>query len=73
MEVFLVVVIPLVIALIVCFILKAQLNSVHTSTAAAYATEEGLDLQVREDRFTHSTQTRRKIESSSGNRAHARR
>ncbi len=47
--------------------LKASMNSVHKGgSAASYATNEGLQLTVRGDYFLFNTQTRRKIERSSG-------
>lgn len=47
--------------------LKESMNSVHKGgSAATYATNEGLQLTVRGDYFLYNTQTRRKIESSSG-------
>lgn len=42
-----------VISLIICFVVMAQLNTVQTENASAYATEQGLDLRVRTDRMTH--------------------
>lgn len=52
-------VISLVIALIVVFVLKAQLRSVAQETNAAnYIDEDGLNLTKRYDRFTHQTRTR---------------
>ncbi len=59
-------VISCVIALIVCLILKAQLRSVHKGTSATeYMDAESFDLQIQQDRYTHTTRVRRKIESSS--------
>ena len=52
-----------VIALIVCLILKLRMRSVRRQTEArAYVTPEGLHLTRRDDIFTHTTVTRRKIE-----------
>lgn len=51
-----------IIAGIVCFIFYRQMKSVHQGTTAFnYLTEDALKLTVREDRFMHSTQVRRKI------------
>lgn len=56
-------VISCVIALIVCLILKRKMRSVRRQTEArAYVTPEGLHLTQREDVYTHTTTTRRKIE-----------
>lgn len=56
-------VIACVIALIVCLILKAKMRSVHRQTEArAYVTPAGLHLTRRDDVYTHTTTTRRKIE-----------
>lgn len=56
-------VISCVIALIVCLILKAKMRSVRRQTEArAYVTPEGLHLTRRDDVYTHTTTTRRKIE-----------
>lgn len=57
--------IPCIIALIVCLILKSQMRSVRKQTADAYISPEGLDLRIREDRFLYNTVTRRRIETSS--------
>ena len=52
-------VIGLVVALIVVFVLKAQLRSVAQETNAAnYIDKDGLNLSKRYDRFTHRTRTR---------------
>ncbi len=52
-----------VIALIVCLILKLKMRSVRRQTEArAYVTPEGLHLTRRDDVYTHTTTTRRKIE-----------
>ncbi len=56
-------VISCVIALIVCLILKMKMRSVHRQTEArAYVTPAGLHLTRRDDVYTHTTTTRRKIE-----------
>lgn len=59
----------MLVALIVCLILKAKMRTVHRQVeAASYATGTGLKVTRHDDRFTHTTQTRTKIEreSSSG-------
>lgn len=56
-------VISCVIALAVCLILKMKMRSVRRQTEArAYVTPEGLHLTRRDDVYTHTTTTRRKIE-----------
>ena len=56
-------VVSCVIALIVCLILKLKMRSVRRQTEArAYVTPEGLHLTRRDDVYTHTTTTRRKIE-----------
>lgn len=59
--------IPLIIAFIVCFALKAKMKSVHTATGAAfYAVPGSMDLMAATDIFTHTTESRVRIESDSG-------
>ena len=59
--------IPLIIAFIVCFALKAKMKSVHTATEAAfYAVPGSMDLMAATDIFTHTTETRVRIESDRG-------
>ena len=61
-------VISCVIALIVCLILKWKMRSVRRQTEArAYVTLEGLHLTRRDDVYTHTTVTRRKIERDNDN------
>ena len=63
------VVVPLVIALIVCSTFKAQMKTAREATRAdAYEVPQSLKLHVREDRFTHRTESRTVIESDSGSR-----
>lgn len=59
-----IVIICMVISIIVCLILKAQLRSVRTENASAYATPQGLDLHVKTDRFTHVTRHVTRVASS---------
>ena len=50
-------------------VLKRKMRTVHKNVEAdAYVTEDGLRLTEEEDRYTHTTETRTKIqkESSSG-------
>ncbi len=61
------------VALIVCLYWKGQMKSVRKgSDARAYMVADSNRLRVREDRFTHATQVRRRIEqhtSSGGGRS----
>lgn len=59
-----------VLATIVCLALKAGMKSVRGGrTAAGYMDQSAACLTKRNDRFTHSTQTRRVIQSSSPSRS----
>lgn len=55
--------IALVIAAVVCAVLKGQMKTVHKGTSAA-SYGENLGLTEQLDQFTHRTETRRKIEST---------
>ena len=58
--------IGLLLALIVCQLLKMKMRSVYRQAeASAYVTADGLQLTRREDVFTHTTTARRKIERKS--------
>lgn len=58
--------VSLVIALVVCLILKAQMKSVRRQTAAnQYILGGGVKLTAQYDHFSHSTETRRRLESKS--------
>ena len=62
-----VILISIVIAFIVCGILKHQMKSVFKKVEAdTYTTDEGLTLTGCRDLYTHTTTTRTKISSSSG-------
>ena len=51
------------VALVICLSLKGMMKSVRRSARAdIYVTEEGLNLTEQVDRYTHTTETRRKIE-----------
>ena len=55
-----------VVALIVCFFLMAQMKSARRQTSAsAYVAGAGARFRAREDRYTHSTETRVKIKTES--------
>lgn len=58
--------IALVIAGIVCVVLVLQMKSVAKKTTAGAYAVGGLQLTGHYDRFTHRTETRRKIETNSG-------
>lgn len=64
-----VVFVPLLLALIVCSAFKAQMKTAREQTRAdEYLVPHSMDLHVRQDRFTHRTETRTRIESNSGSR-----
>ena len=55
--------IGIAVALVICLSLKGMMKSVRRSARAdIYVTEEGLNLTEQVDRYTHTTETRRKIE-----------
>lgn len=57
---------PAFIVLFICSGIAAQLNSVHTAAEAkTYAVPRSLNVRRQSDRFTHTTETRVKIESDS--------
>ncbi len=61
------VLLALIISLVVCFILKAGMQSVaEKSEADAYISQDGVNFTVREDYFTHATESRVTVERSSG-------
>lgn len=50
----------------ICFLLLRSMKSVHQKKEAdVYLTEGGLHLTQQYDQYTHTTETRRKIEKSS--------
>ncbi len=58
-------VIGTVMALIVCTVLKSRMKTaVKATSASAYVAPSGVQLQVRDDVYTHTTRTQRKIEKS---------
>ena len=62
------------VALMICLMLKIKMKSVRKGAEAdAYVTAEGLNLTERYDRYTHTTETRRKIsnDSDSGSSDHS--
>lgn len=60
------VVISCAVALVVCLILKAKMKSVHRKVEAqTYITADGLALTDSYDRYTHTTESRRRIEKKS--------
>lgn len=54
---------PLLTALIVCSVFRAQMKSVRRQSADAYITGSRLDLYESEDRYLRTTTERRKIET----------
>lgn len=64
-----VIVAPLLIALTVCSSFKAQMKTAKAKTEADdYIVPRSMDLRVKEDIFTHRTESRTRIESDSGSR-----
>lgn len=60
---------PLLIALIVCSAFRAQMKTAHEKTQADdYLVPRSMDLRVKEDLFTHRTESRTRIETDSGSR-----
>ena len=58
--------IPLLVALITCSVFKAQMKTAKEQTRAdEYLVPHSMDLRIRDDRFTHRTETRTVIESDS--------
>lgn len=50
---------------LICFGLVSLQKSVHKKTGASdYITEEGVHISHASDRFTHTTQTRRKLQNN---------
>ena len=61
---FLIILIPLVLALVVCLILMAQMKTANRKTEAGdYMVQGGTDMRVVQDIFTHRTVTRQVIQS----------
>ena len=54
-----------VISIIICLLLLLKMHTVHQKTEANDYVSEKLKLSRKEDRYTHTTQTRRKIERES--------
>lgn len=53
------------ISALICFVLVSLQKSVHKKTGASdYITEEGVHISHASDRFTHTTQTRRKLQTN---------
>ena len=62
-----VVLLPMLIALIVCSVFKSQMKTARLATRAdEYLVPHSMNLRIKEDRFTHRTESRTKIESNSG-------
>jgi len=60
--------VPCLIALVVCLIFRYQMKTARKQThAQAYMVDGSAKIQLQQDLYTHSTQTRRKIETSSNN------
>lgn len=55
-----------VVALLICFVLKGKMKSVHRKTEAKkYTANGGLQLTEKYDRYTHTTESVRRIEKKS--------
>lgn len=52
------------ISLLICLRLRSKMKSVHIGTGASNYTVGGIQLKEQRDQFTHTTQTRRKIEKA---------
>jgi len=69
MKLLIVIAVPLLIALIVCSVFKAQMKTAKEKTQANdYLVPHSMNLHVRQDRYTHTTETRTRIETNSGSR-----
>jgi len=54
---FMVIVIPLIIAVIVCFVMSSSMKSVHTATSAKLYEKEGsFEVSISKDTYTHTTE-----------------
>lgn len=54
-----------IIAFIICGVFKSQMKTAVKATSAdTYVTPGGVDIHIRQDNYTHTTRTKRKIESS---------
>lgn len=54
-----------VIALLVCLVLKSKMKTVHRKAEAQTYVAGGLQMRDRYERFTHTTETRRRIQTES--------
>ena len=62
-----VIIIPLAAALIFCLVIKRRMNTARASNeAGGYVIQNGVDIRVRQDIFTHSTRHVQQINSGSG-------
>lgn len=57
--------ISMCVSIIICLLLLLKMHTVHQKTEANDYVSEKLKLSRKEDRYTHTTQTRRKIERES--------
>lgn len=61
--------VPIVVALVVCLIFKGQMKTAKEAVRAdEYLVPHSMNLRIREDIFTHRTESRTLIESDSGTR-----
>lgn len=65
-----VIAIPVAVALIVCSAFRAQMKTAHEAVRAdEYLVPHSMNLRIREDRFTHRTESRTVIETDTGHRS----
>lgn len=70
---FVCVILPFGISGLICGVLLAQMNSARKKTAAGeYVLSGGVEIRTREDRYLHTTHTRRRVQSSSSGGSHSR-
>ena len=63
--------VPVLIAFIVCSIFKGQMKTAVKKTEARdYIVAKDIDIRIRQDMFTHRTETRRVIQNSSSSSVH---
>ncbi len=60
----------LIAALVTCSVFKAQMKTARKAVEASrYVVPDGIEMHNREDRFTHTTRTRHRIQSQSSGRS----
>lgn len=62
---FMIIVVPLIIAIIVCLVMSSSMKSVHTATSAKLYEKEGsFNVTISRDTYTHTTEEHIHHESS---------